>query len=102
MLCVNSFVFVPDNDYATRIIEKSSPGASVDIEIKRAFPRHISLGSGTQLAMATGVVVNRALSLNIAQEDIASILGRGKRSGTGYWGFLKGGLVVDGGSLAPQ
>ncbi|WP_254271998.1 beta-ribofuranosylaminobenzene 5'-phosphate synthase family protein [Haloarcula marina] len=71
------------------------PGARV--EIRERFPRHVGLGSGTQLALASLVAVARAHDTTADARTFAPRLGRGGRSGVGVATFEHGGFVVDGG-----
>jgi beta-ribofuranosylaminobenzene 5'-phosphate synthase len=70
-------------------------GASVTVE--DAFPRHVGLGSGTQLALATLTAVARAHGRSVDVRDRAPDLGRGGRSGVGVATFEDGGFVLDAG-----
>lgn len=69
----------------------------VAIDVVSAIPEHIGLGSGTQMALAIGMGLNRFYGLEISVRDIARITDRGARSGIGIGVFEQGGLVVDGG-----
>jgi len=71
------------------------PGAAVTLE--RTLPRHVGLGSGTQLALATYAAVARANDREPAPREHAPALGRGGRSGVGVATFEAGGFVVDAG-----
>ncbi|MBX0295048.1 beta-ribofuranosylaminobenzene 5'-phosphate synthase family protein [Haloarcula nitratireducens] len=82
--------------YARRVVETLDvPGARVTVEER--FPRHVGLGSGTQLALAALVAVARAHDLTADARTAAPGLGRGGRSGIGVATFENGGFVVDGG-----
>lgn len=70
---------------------------SVAIEILSAIPEHIGLGSGTQMALAIGMGLNRFYELGLTVRDIAQLADRGARSGIGIGVFERGGLVLDGG-----
>lgn len=70
-------------------------GATVDIE--STFPRHVGLGSGTQLALATYLAIARAYDLPGAPREAAPALDRGGRSGVGVATFESGGFVLDAG-----
>jgi beta-ribofuranosylaminobenzene 5'-phosphate synthase len=68
------------------------------IQIERAPTEHTGLGVGTQLSLAVtrGILAVAGLpEPSIAQ--LASLTGRGQRSGIGLHGFVHGGLIVDGG-----
>mgnify|MGYP000551383009 CR=1 FL=1 len=82
--------------YVRRVVDALDvPGAAVTIEER--FPRHVGLGSGTQLALATLVAVVRAYDRTADARTYAPRLGRGGRSGVGVATFEDGGFVVDGG-----
>ena len=82
--------------YARRVLDVLDvPGAVV--RVHERFPRHIGLGSGTQLALATLVAVARAHETTADARTVAPRLGRGGRSGVGVGTFESGGFVVDGG-----
>jgi beta-ribofuranosylaminobenzene 5'-phosphate synthase len=82
--------------YAERAVDVLDvPGAHVTVE--RALPRHVGLGSGTQLALATYAAVARANDVEPRAREHAPALGRGGRSGVGVATFETGGFVVDAG-----
>lgn len=78
-----------------------SQGAAVPplrIEIHRAPPEHVGLGTGTQLSLAVTRAVFELAGLGaLGVEALADVAGRARRSGIGLHGFLQGGLIVDGG-----
>ena len=83
-------------DYAARAVELLGvPGAAVTVE--SALPRHVGLGSGTQLAAAVLAAVGRAHGLEPDVRAAAPELGRGGRSGVGVATFESGGAVIDAG-----
>lgn len=82
--------------YARRVIEiLEVPGAAVNVRDR--YPRHVGLGSGTQLALATLLAVARAYGHSVDPRALAPSLGRGGRSGVGVAAVESGGFVVDGG-----
>ncbi|WP_254863412.1 beta-ribofuranosylaminobenzene 5'-phosphate synthase family protein [Halovivax gelatinilyticus] len=82
--------------YAKRAMSVLSvPGVAV--EAVDPLPRHVGLGSGTQLALAIYVATARAYELEPTVRAHAPDLGRGGRSGVGVATFESGGFVVDGG-----
>ncbi len=90
-----------DSPRALRIAERLSssqrfPGKA-RIVIKQAIPAHAGLGSGTQMALAIGSALARLNGRDIPSRTIASLSGRGSRSGIGIGAFETGGFVVDGG-----
>jgi beta-RFAP synthase len=58
---------------------------------------HVGLGVGTQLAMSIARALTALAGLDASAEDLASLCGRGQRSGIGIHGFAHGGLIVDAG-----
>lgn len=73
------------------------------VEVSRLPPRHSGFGSGTQLAFASALALTRYFNLAIPSPDeLAVMVGRGKRSGIGSHGFFHGGLLVDRGKCDPR
>jgi beta-ribofuranosylaminobenzene 5'-phosphate synthase len=82
--------------YVERAVEHLDvPGASVSVD--SPLPRHVGLGSGTQLALASLVAVAGAYGREVAVREAAPALDRAGRSGIGVATFETGGFVVDGG-----
>lgn len=65
--------------------------------VRQLIPEHAGLGSGTQLALTIGRALTEFYQLPFSTAEIASIMGRGQRSGIGISTFDLGGFVVDGG-----
>ncbi|GAA0646755.1 beta-ribofuranosylaminobenzene 5'-phosphate synthase family protein [Salarchaeum japonicum] len=78
---------------ATSLLDVSGARVSVEDEL----PRHVGLGSGTQLALAVLAAVARAHDREPRVRERAPALGRGGRSGVGVAGFESGGFVLDAG-----
>ncbi|AIF69184.1 GHMP kinase [Palaeococcus pacificus DY20341] len=72
-------------------------GFNYMVEIEKAIPRHIGLGSTTQLSLAVGMGIAKLNGLNMEVEELARILKRGRNSGTGIYAFKYGGFILDGG-----
>ncbi len=70
---------------------------SLQVTLHRTPPAHSGFGSGTQLALALGGAFCRFHRLEMDTRRIATVLGRGERSGVGLAGFDQGGLLLDGG-----
>jgi beta-ribofuranosylaminobenzene 5'-phosphate synthase len=71
----------------------SVPGATVTL--REHYPRHVGLGSGTQLALATHAAIARAHGCEPNVRAHAPGLGRGGRSGVGVGTFENGGFRLD-------
>ena len=82
---------------AQAFIEKLNIQSSVNLHISEQIPQHAGLGSGTQFALAVGAVLSRLYHLNLTTRNIASLMGRGSRSGIGIAAFDQGGVLIDGG-----
>jgi beta-ribofuranosylaminobenzene 5'-phosphate synthase len=83
-------------DYAERVVDHLGVDGA-DVTVDGSFPRHVGLGSGTQLALATLVAVARAHDRSVDVRTVAPDLGRGGRSGVGVATFEAGGFVLDAG-----
>lgn len=69
----------------------------VKITVREAYPQHVGLGSGTQIALAAGSAVARLYGAELGAREIARIVGRGGTSGIGVAAFEAGGFILDGG-----
>ncbi len=80
---------------------KQLPACRLDLQA--SLPRHVGLGSGTQLAAAVAAGLT-AFSRRppLTAIELAQATGRGKRSAIGTYGFLLGGLLVESGKLADE
>jgi beta-ribofuranosylaminobenzene 5'-phosphate synthase len=67
------------------------------INVQRAIPRHVGLGSGTQIALAVAAAIRTLHGLPLDAVNDAVLLGRGSRSGIGIAAFDEGGVIVDAG-----
>lgn len=90
-----------DRETITFVVAKMNEhfrtGFNYRIEVERAIPRHVGLGSTTQLCLGVGMGISKLNNLHLSVEELAAILGRGKNSGAGVYTFKYGGLVIDGG-----
>jgi beta-RFAP synthase len=69
----------------------------VAVRLRETIPRHVGLGSGTQLRLAVALAASRALGRELPVRELARVAGRGRRSGIGIAAFEHGGFVVDAG-----
>jgi beta-ribofuranosylaminobenzene 5'-phosphate synthase len=84
-------------EFAQRFQRHHDLNAAVHVHVERALPRHKGLGSGTQLALAVGRAIAEVSGISATAEELATAVGRTKRSAVGTWTFAGGGLVVEGG-----
>jgi beta-ribofuranosylaminobenzene 5'-phosphate synthase len=85
-----------ENAYQKMIKHLNIEG-SFRFTVKKAFPPHSGLGSGTQLSLAVGRIISTIHDQNISAFRIAEIVGRGGTSGIGVGAFEHGGFIIDGG-----
>lgn len=70
----------------------------VRIEVERAPREHVGLGVGTQLSMGIARGLTEIAGVpRMPAIGLATLVGRGLRSGIGIHGFEQGGFIVDGG-----
>lgn len=67
------------------------------IDVAQAIPAHAGLGSGTQLALATGAAMMRLAGLKHDPRSLGELVDRGARSAIGMASFVNGGFIIDGG-----
>ncbi len=66
-------------------------------EVKKTYPAHSGLGSGTQLSLAAAKLVLNLHDYDMNASQIAKLVGRGGTSGIGVRAFDDGGFIIDGG-----
>jgi len=87
---------------AAALIEKLGLPQGACINIRRAIPGHVGLGSGTQLALAVATGLSRLYGIELPTRHAASLMSRGMRSGIGIGAFDTGGFILDGGRSDEQ
>ncbi len=73
---------------------------SIGIKVREIIPRHVGLGSKTQLSLALADGISRLLKVDntpLPKELLASIARRGGTSGIGVTSYFHGGAIIDGG-----
>jgi beta-ribofuranosylaminobenzene 5'-phosphate synthase len=70
---------------------------NIRITILEAIPRHVGLGSTTQLMLSVAMATNKLKNLGLTVREAAALLGRGRVSGIGVGVFERGGFIVDSG-----
>jgi beta-RFAP synthase len=78
----------------------AAPEAS--LEVVKTIPAHVGLGSGTQMALAAGMALNRLFGWGLTVQEISEVTERGARSGMGVGAFCEGGFFLDGGKGARE
>jgi beta-ribofuranosylaminobenzene 5'-phosphate synthase len=81
---------------ASVLREIRAPGG-VEIALRRVYPSHVGLGSGSQLALAVARGTCELFGRSVPVGELARMAGRGGTSGIGTAAFAQGGFIVDGG-----
>lgn len=69
----------------------------VEIDVIKSYPKHVGLGSGTQVALGVVRALAKLYGVKASIEELAFAAGRGGTSGIGTWSFERGGFILDGG-----
>ncbi len=80
-----------------RFCEHYQVDPRVSIDVRESIPQHAGLGSGTQLALAIGLGLARVCGIDADVWEVATAMGRGRRSGVGTAAFQAGGFIMDAG-----
>lgn len=86
--------------FARRFLQEHAIPGGARLTAKSAIPRHVGLGSGTQLALAVGAALAQLAHIQLSTAHIAAVMGRGIHSGIGIAAFDRGGFILDGGHAA--
>ncbi|HUY90856.1 MAG TPA: beta-ribofuranosylaminobenzene 5'-phosphate synthase family protein [Pirellulales bacterium] len=88
---------------AARQADWIAPEIPCRIEVKRAPPAHVGLGSGTQLGLAVAMGLNAFFNGPWrTPQEFARAAGRGRRSAIGLYGAMSGGLLIEAGKFAEE
>ncbi len=71
------------------------------VKVEEDIPRHVGLGSTTQLCLGTGMGMAQLSEHKVNPVKLASILERGRFSAIGTYGFKHGGFILEGGKSTP-
>ncbi len=82
---------------ARKIMEYSKIDSGFKFIVKKTYPAHSGLGSGTQTSLAVGKIILKLHNQDMDVPNIAKIVGRGGTSGIGVRAFDHGGFIIDGG-----
>ncbi len=69
----------------------------VRVRLRETIPRHVGLGSTTQLYLAAARAYLELYGARFDAVEVAALLGRAKVSGVGLYSFTGGGLIIDAG-----
>lgn len=82
---------------AKKITEYKDISTGFKFTLKKTYPAHSGLGSGTQISLAVGKIILKLHNHDMDAVQIAKIVGRGGTSGIGVRAFDHGGFIIDGG-----
>jgi len=71
--------------------------SGAQVKVKRTIPKHVGLGSNTQLSLAIASALSTIYGIKKTIRELAIIMKRGGTSGIGVAAFENGGLILDGG-----
>ncbi len=69
------------------------------VKVERRVPRHVGLGSTTQLYLGTAKGMAELSSIDADSVELASVVGRSRFSAIGTYGFDLGGFILEGGKV---
>jgi beta-ribofuranosylaminobenzene 5'-phosphate synthase len=82
---------------AARVLAGIRAPGGVEITLRRVYPSHTGLGSGTQIALAVARGIAGLFGQDLPVPELARLTGRGGTSGIGTAAFERGGFIIDGG-----
>lgn len=82
---------------AARVLAGIRAPGGVEITLRRVYPSHVGLGSGSQIALAVARGICEVFGRSLPVKELARLAGRGGTSGIGTAAFEHGGFIVDGG-----
>jgi beta-ribofuranosylaminobenzene 5'-phosphate synthase len=82
---------------AARVLAGLRVQGGVEITLRRVYPSHVGLGSGSQIALAVARGICEILGRSHPVAELARMAGRGGTSGIGTAAFEHGGFIIDGG-----
>jgi len=97
-------VICEDNEtrnYLEKVLEKIFSKIEVYdkilLELRSYIPRHIGLGSTTQLLMSINKILAEIFNIKMSPWELFELVGRKNGSGIGVESFLRGGFIIDSG-----
>ncbi len=89
-------------DTARQVLKGLHAGSNVSVTVRKDYPSHIGLGSGSQLMLAVARGIAEVYGRTPTVKELALLAGRGGTSGIGTAAFEVGGFIVDGGHAFGQ
>jgi beta-RFAP synthase len=86
---------------ARRFLDVFGIEAGAALRVHRTIPSHSGLGSGTQIALATAHALATLFERPLDVPELATAMGRARRSAIGTWAFAEGGFLLEGGRMTP-
>ncbi len=83
--------------YVNCILKNFNVKGGAKITVERDIPKHVGLGSTTQMALSVAAAVTKLYDKKAPIRALSALLGRGRISGIGTAAFEAGGFIVDGG-----
>jgi beta-ribofuranosylaminobenzene 5'-phosphate synthase len=83
--------------FAQRFLAAHGIAGGASIQVHRAIPQHVGMGSGTQMGLAVARALAELHGLPSDPAALAVAAGRARRSAIGTWAFGQGGFIVEGG-----
>ena len=82
---------------AERMVSHLGNNKGFQLTVWESIPKHVGLGSGTQLSLAVGRAIALRYGKSLTAHELSQIMDRGVVSGVGTATFAEGGFVIDGG-----
>jgi beta-ribofuranosylaminobenzene 5'-phosphate synthase len=82
---------------AAGVLQDLGLAGSVAITVRKTYPSHVGLGSGSQCSLAVAKAVSELYDRHLTARELARLVGRGGTSGIGTAAFDRGGFIIDGG-----
>lgn len=74
-----------------------APEMKLKLRMLKHPPQHAGFGSKTALMLSVASLINKFLHLELTQQQLQGLTGRGGASGVGVHTFFTGGIIVDAG-----
>ena len=89
-------------EVANMVLKNYGLKGGVHIRVLEKYDKHVGLGFGTQLSLATAFSIAKLHGICTSPRELAKVVGRGGTSGIGVAAFETGGMIIDGGHTFGQ